>query len=250
MVRTRVEAKWALCVVAGLGVCLGLGRAASAAARTPPRLPVIACPTGETPDLTGRPLGRNAEWVWVHPQKLPRSVAAPAGLSTRDAAGLARYEGDVKHARDMNVLAPRGWKCTAHIPEDGNWDMVIVPREARAHERISVMFRWAGQGAFLACQYFKAARADAPQPDLCRTPAHTRITLRTSHLATFITAAGGTGTPFPSRGFLYWYPKGRHVSLLAEGATCVLPPPEQTLCGVVLGEAQWRQGQELSRSVR
>jgi hypothetical protein len=188
-------------------------------------------------------------WVWVHPH-VPQSVEAPAGLSAQAAARLARYEGDVKHARDMNVLAPRGWKCSAHIPEDGNSDMVIVPREARPHERINVMFRWAGQGAFLACEYLKAARADAPQPDLCRTPAHTRITLRTSHLATFVTAAGGPRTPFPARGFLYWYPKGRSILLLAEGTTCVLPPWKRPLCGAILTEAQRRQGKELSHAAR
>jgi len=241
MMRLASSASVLLLLVMAAAVAHGAG---------PPRLPVIACPTGETPDLTGRPLGRNAEWVWVHPQNLPKSVAAPAGLPARLAAGLARYEGDVKHARDMNVLAPRGWKCVAHIPEDGNWNMMIVPRDGRAHERINVMFRWAGQGAFLACEYFKPARAYAPQPDLCRAPARTKITPRTRHLATFVTAAAGSRTPFAARGFLYWYPKGRHVSLLAEGATCVLPPSERTLCGAILAEAQRRQGQEIARSAR
>lgn len=220
--------------------------AAATARASPPRLPVVACPTGETPDLTGRPLGRNAQSVWIHPQNLPQSAAAPAGLSAQVAAGLARYEGDVKHARNMNVLAPRGWKCTAHIPEDGNWDMAVVPREGRPQERINVRFRWAGQGAFVACEYFKAARADAPQPDLCHTPPHTKVRLRTPHLATFVTGTAGHPMSFPSRGFLYWYPKGQ----LAEGASCVLPPSERTLCSAILTEAQRRQGKELSRTTR
>jgi hypothetical protein len=207
-------------------------------------LPVVACPTGETPDLTGKPLKRNAKWVWVQPQNLPRYTPDPAGLPIHVAAQLARYEGDVRHARDLNVLAPRGWNCSAYIPEDGNSYMVVAPPGAKPRERITVTFRWAGQGAFLACDYFKSARAYAPQPDLCRMPAHTTITLRNNHLATSVTTPAGGWTPFAARSFLYWYPRGREVSLLAVGASCVLPPSEQILCKHILAEAQRRQGNE------
>lgn len=213
----------------------------------PVRLPVVACPTGETPDLTGLPLKRNAHWIWVSPQNLPRYVQAPISMPAHVAAHLARYEGDVKHARDMNVLAPRGWKCWAYIPEDGNWDLVVASREARPRQQIRVSFRWASQGALLACGYFGAARIDAPQPDLCRTPPHTAVTLRTRHLATFVTTPAGTWTPFPARGFLYWYPKGRAVLLLAEETRCVLPVSARRLCERVLADAQRRQGNELAR---
>src|SRR5258708_308193 len=120
--------------------------AAEALGGSRPRLPVVACPTGETPDLTGRPLKRNATWVWVHPQSLPTSVAAPTGMSANVAAGLARYEGDVRHAPEMNVLAPRGWKCSGYIPEDGNSDMTVGPSGSKPEQQIQVSYRWAGAG--------------------------------------------------------------------------------------------------------
>lgn len=210
------------------------------------RLPVVACPTGETPDLAGRPLKRDAQWVWILPQHLPRYVPAPAGVSARFSAHLARYEGDLKHARDMNVLAPRGWKCSAHIPEDGNWDMTVGPAQGRLKERIRVAFYWAGAGFGAACRYFKSARAGAPDPALCNTPAHTTVLLRTSSLVTTVTAPAGNWTTFPARSFLYWHPKGP-PGAFAEGASCVRPAADRRFCEAILGEAQRREGDELAR---
>lgn len=189
---------------------------------------------------------RNAQWVWVHPQSLRQYVPTPAGIPARFATRLARYEGDLKNARDMNVLAPRGWKCTAHIPEDGNWEMTIEPDEVGSKQRIQVAFYWAGAGFGTACAYFKSAHAGAPNPALCHTPAHTTVTLRTSRLVTTVRAPAGSWTTFPARSFLYWHPQGP-PGAFAEGASCVRPAAERPLCEAILAEARRRQGNDLTR---
>jgi hypothetical protein len=252
--------KWMLCAVCTLAAVAALsaagrpnkdkpipdvpGRALTHDAAL--RLPVVACPTGETPDLTGRRLAPGADWIWVHPMNLPKSVAAPTGLPARVAAHLARYEGDVHHARDMNVLAPRGWKCFAYIPEDGNWEMTVVPAEAKPKQRMQVTFYWAAAGFAVACHYFKSARAEAPNPALCHVPAHTAVTQRTSRLVTTVTAPAGSWTPYAARSFLYWHPKGP-PGAFARGAGCVLPASERSLCDAILADAQPRQGEEPSK---
>jgi hypothetical protein len=238
-------------VASAAGIALaatGCGMTSASASRQSmldrPRVPVVSCRTGETQDLAGRAPKGNATWVWVYPRRLPKSSEVPASVPAQVATHLARYEGDIKHARDMDVLAPRGWKCTGHIPEDGNWDFVVAPAGQRAGQKVDVRFRWAGAGASLACEFFPSARAHAPQPSVCHAPARTVIKRRTSHLVAVVTRpAHGSLT---SRGFVYWYAKATPSPLLAEATRCVLPPSEGETCAAILSEARQRQGRELA----
>jgi hypothetical protein len=198
------------------------------------QLPVIGCKTLDA--------ATSFSGTAVLPRHLPTAAGAPAGVTAQQASMLAWYEGDTKTNDGLKVLAPRGWKCSALLAQDGSWNLTVAPHAARPKQQVQISSHWAGQGAFVACRYFPSARRNAPQPNDCRAPAGTTVSRKNSHLVAITTSPAGSWTPLTDHSFLFWYPK---LQFTAEGADCVLPNQEQTLCEVILKDAQNRQSEQL-----
>jgi hypothetical protein len=214
-----------------------------------PRVPVVACPTHESLNLAGALSEKGSSGV-VRPQSLPLYSNVPTGLQRRDVAHLARYVGDLKHASDMNILAPRGWKCSAYIPEDGSWYMTVAPAVAHPHARIRVIYRWGYQAMSFACDYFPAVQKVYDHPALCKPPHGAKITVKNQHLATVATSLRSRSVP-QRIGYILWYTGLPHSGNETRLVDCVIDGADRTLCAPILLEARIRQQRALdARSSR
>ncbi len=223
-----------------------LAAAAAAAAHAhggPAAVAVVACPTNEPT------LGQNGPIDHlVRPAGLPATAPAPAG-----ARGLVWYASDLGRQPVAEVLAPRGWHCTAVLYADDGFKLIVAPPGPRP-DRLVALTEESSAGAEIACTVLPGLAPLAPFPGRCTTPARARIARIDAHLTTVVLPADGgrvrllarrtVHTAFPDRGLVYWY---RALSWLGAGVDCVLPG--RAPCATILDEAKARLGADLARQL-
>jgi hypothetical protein len=188
----------------------------------------------------------------------------PATLSARltDAAAqrLTFYAFD-----GTFILAPRGWRCDggsgsggarlkAHNPQAG-----FHPATSGGYEPEEAVSAYVSEGSNhtleLACPWFLDAAGMLQQQGIglgCDTVDPTPIGEQQTHTNynelrfTDPPRVGGTGDPSggrnPATGIVLWLP-GRDAKdniNAAATATCVLPPSDQSVCSLILGEFRAR----------
>jgi hypothetical protein len=160
MVKTGIIIFLSACVVA-LGIFAGvsLGHKAGTSTRAASRqigglvsvvLPIQACSV-RVPG-TGSPTGHVATEM---PVLIPNTLAS--SLSLYDASRL------------NPILAPRGWKCSASVGEDGSGNVTVYPPSTTAKEASSFVNAFtngacSGCAASGACTYFANAASQIPDP--------------------------------------------------------------------------------------
>src|SRR4051812_12418344 len=200
-----------------LVVALTLLAALPAVGATHPALPVVGCRTEDAQtDSSGHDRGL--------PRNLPKTLAAPSGLSSIERSRLAWYEGIQRVNGQFRLLGPRGWTCSAVLANDGNWTMRLVPEGRTPTEEGRTGGLWGYQAVGIACAYFPAARRSYDQPGLCKPPPRARVTIRSRHLATVVTSPAGRWTPFPSVAYVLWYTRAPVAETTL--ADCVLAPAD------------------------
>lgn len=189
-------------------------------------LPVVSCPTS---------LGAERP-----PVSLPRSrrVAVPQAL----AADLSLY-GDTQGV--MEILAPKGWSCTADYGADGSGGVSVYPHGAGPSSPIAIAGSQtsACYGCTLsqACPLFAAAakawRSAFRLPCPGRRPAAEKVVLVAAGIVAFEDPAGvkgdgqRSGGPYPANGVMTYHPSSEDGSWLE---TCTLPASEKNICTAVL----------------
>ena len=207
-----------------------------------PVLPTKACKTFDGPGSTS--VGHA---VVAFPPNLPKFESAPASLSSDEAAELAWYEGDTRLNNGFLLLAPRGWRCSADLNNDGSWTFAVRSSTDRALN-VTALGRWNNQAILTACPVFPTARAAARHITLnrsvCAPPRGAHVTLQNAHRAVVLERASGNA--YVKRSVVLWYPKLRRVAREAAArTTCVLRPAQNAICSPILSAASTRQSRVL-----
>jgi hypothetical protein len=220
-------------VMAGMA---GMANVAQAAPATVD-LPVVSCPTTFGVPPTSAPA-------------LPalRPVAVPAGMAAR----LSVYADT--EAR-MELVAPRGWSCTAIDAADGSGGVAVYPRGEKLPKGWSDKWSLARTSAVSAviglqtsacygctlgqaCRVFPAAAAAMRGfPPCPARPAAEKVTPVAAGIAGFVDPPGTAGDGVPSggqysaRGVMTYHPRSADGSWME---TCTLPSAQTTECTSVL----------------
>jgi hypothetical protein len=240
MNRIKLGGLAALALLASL-VCVA-GPSATAVAATgtvTANVPVVRCPTS----LGYVPSGPRI--------MLPRSrqVAVPAALADR----LAVY---TDSRGTMELVAPKGWNCTAVFGADGSGGVAVYPHGESLPASWGVSWRLARTSAVTAvvgsetsacytctlaqaCPLFPAANATLRSylgRQTCPArPAAEKVTPAGTGIVNFTDPAGtsGTGVPsggrYPAAGVMTWHPKSSDGSWME---TCTGPGDAE--CTVIL----------------
>ncbi len=189
-------------------------------------LPVVSCPTS---------LG-----VERPPVSLPRSrrVAVPQALS----GDLSLY-GDTQGV--MELLAPKGWSCSADYGADGSGGVWVYPHGTGPSSPLAIV--GSQTSACYGCTLSQACPLFAAAEKAWRSAFHLACPARRPAAETVVLVAAGivafedppgvkgdglrSGGPYPANGVMTYHPSSEDGSWLA---TCTLPASEKDVCTAVL----------------
>ena len=213
-------------------------------------LPVVACPTsyGVEPAPAAK----------ILPSTI--SVSVPKDLASQlsvyaDEAGL------------MDVLAPKGWDCTASLGADGSGGVTVLPAgevlpntsnalpAGSTAEAIVATQNGGCQGCadYQACPYFAAAAQHLGSPCTSTPPSAESIAPLSSTVVSFADPPGTAGGANPSGGeypanavmtYVMNPPGSVGNSVTSWLETCTLPYSQHALCTAVLNDfvARYKNG--------
>ena len=213
------DARWQGDIIAAIKAYLATGLVTAS-------LPVVSCPTS---------LGIARPAVSL-PQSRP--VAVPQAL----AADLAVY---ADSQGIMELLAPKGWSCTAGIGADGSGGVTVYPHGAGPSSPAAIAgsetSACAGCTLSQACPLFpsaaKAWRSAFGQPCPARPPTAETVAPIAAGIVAFEDPPGvkGDGQPsggqYPANGVMTYHPSAPDGSWQE---TCTLPASEKNICTAVL----------------